>query len=67
MVVRSDLVYDMSMKDMKKDFLERNGFADKGWSVTADGCLVAPDGCLIEDDGKCPHGYVSPLKKMGLI
>lgn len=29
--------------------------------------LVAPDGCMIEQDGECAHGFVSPLREMGLI
>jgi hypothetical protein len=42
----------------------------EGWSTDGygiDSNLIAPDGCMIEQDGRCPHGYVSPLREMGLI
>ncbi len=40
------------------------------WSTDGYGLssnLIAPDGCVIEQDGECPHGYVSPLKELGMI
>ena len=33
-----------------------------------DGGVVATwDGCAVEPDGTCPHGYVSPMLRLGLI
>jgi len=31
------------------------------------GTVETSDGCTVEPDGKCPHGYESPLREMGLI
>jgi hypothetical protein len=40
------------------------------WSTDGfglDANLIAPDGCMIEQDGRCPHGFVSPLRELGMI
>ncbi len=43
-----------------------------GWELSEpdmgiESLLEAPDGCVIEQDGTCPHGYVSPLRELGLV
>jgi len=52
-----------------QQFLEDNGFADKGWDVSPDGAIFycPDDGNGIEPDGKCYCGQISPLLQMGMI
>lgn len=50
----------MDLEDLLPEGWETDGFG-------LDSCLIAPDGCMIEQDGQCEHGYVSPLRTMGLI
>lgn len=56
---------------MLQEVLDAIGATDEGWETEGgygeDDNLIAPDGCLIEQDGRCPHGYVSPLRRAGLI
>lgn len=40
--------------------LDPDGFGDCAVVATRDGCEVEPD-------GTCPHGYLSPLLRLGLI
>jgi hypothetical protein len=51
---------DEILMDMGYDDWETDGFG-------LDSNLIAPDGCTIEQDGQCPHGYVSPLRELGMI
>ena len=37
-----------------------DGFGDGGVTTTQDGCNVEPD-------GMCPHGYQSPMLRLGII
>lgn len=43
----------------EEDF-DGDGFGDGGVVTTQDGCNVEPD-------GRCPHGYPSPMVRLGLI
>jgi hypothetical protein len=48
------------------------GLLPEGWEfyepdMGMESLLEAPDGCVIEQDGKCVHGYVSPLRELGII
>jgi hypothetical protein len=48
------------------------GLLPDGWELCEpdmgiESLLEAPDGCVIEQDGRCPHGYVSPLRELGLV
>lgn len=40
--------------------LDPDGFGDMSVVTTKDGCEVEPD-------GRCPHGFESPLLRLGLI
>jgi hypothetical protein len=40
--------------------LDPDGYGDMAVVSTEDGCRVEPD-------GKCEHGYLSPLRRLGLI
>ena len=32
-----------------------------------DGVQTTADGCQVEPDGQCPHGHLSPYRRLGLI
>ena len=36
-------------------------------TLVCDELIEVWDGCRVECDGQCPHGYVSPLKTLGLV
>lgn len=40
--------------------VDADGFGDMG-------VVSAQDGCNVEPDGTCPHGFMSPLLRLGLI
>jgi hypothetical protein len=53
----NDLLEDQLIGD--EDF-DADGFGDGSVMSTQDGCNVEPDGV-------CPHGFESPLRRLGMI
>lgn len=54
------------LDEMFGDLLE--GEEDLNPDGYGDCSVVATrDGCEVEPDGSCPHGYESPLLRLGLI
>lgn len=40
---------------------------DMLWDAMDEGGIETADGCWVEADGRCPHGFPSPMRAMGMI
>jgi hypothetical protein len=43
-----------------EESFDADGFGDGSVMSTEDGCIVEPD-------GRCPHGYLSPAMRLGMV
>lgn len=50
---------------MDMSFLE--GLLKGDESIDEDMDCTAEDGCWVEPDGRCPHGFISPMLRLGLV
>ena len=60
----------MNLADMGQDAIGHLLTGDEGLNPDGFGdmsVVATEDGCNVEPDGQCPHGYQSPLRRLGLI